>query len=280
MTISNRVAAIQQIAAGKAQHSPSVTLTSGAVTAGIASCGFFTLGLTASTIGTTYPNTLVSLPGVPSPSSPFRNLISTAFPASTKGGWLARIYVIGTLNLTATGNQFTHHAATFPILRTKYGQANQPLNLVPLIYITTQTATTAPAFVLQTSSSGAGYVNQAGSNVVGSKTFTLPAAATAAQSLYLLRLEDGDSAVQDISQINVTSAGTAGTATIFGMEKLSPLIALTTINTVYDGLLGGLGLQDFTPGVATSGTASSYLVWIVTSASATMYGHSITGRNN
>ena len=269
--LTTRAQAIQQIAAGKAQHLVGQSLASGAITAAAATSGWFTISLVANSIGAVYPGTLTNIAGVvPSPSSDFRRVFNTYTHGTTaKCGWLAWLYKIGTLNLASTGNQFTHDAATFPVLRTKYGQASQPVNLIPLMYITTATTTTAPQFILETAAVGNGYVNQAGAGVTGTKTFTCPAAATAIQSGFILRLEDTDCAVQDMTQINVTVAGATGAATIYGMEILTPeLCALVSTGTVSDNLVGSLGLNNIAPAVATSGTASAALVWVGT-ASAT-----------
>lgn len=280
MTIITRVGAIQQMALGRAQNLPTVMVTQATTTGAAAASGFISLGLTTNNIGTSYPGTLVNFPGVPSPANSFRNIWQSNNVSSVKSAWLVILYKIGTVDLTALGNGFTHDTATFPVTRTIYGAANTPVNLVPIIYVTTATTTTAPAFVLETLALGAGYVNQDGSNVIGTKTFTFPNVATAVQSCYILRIEDADSGVRDITQINMTTPTTAGAATIYGMEKICPIITPIAGGTMYDGLLGGFGLKDMTPAIATSGTATSiYAIMTYGSAGATLMGYNVAVRS-
>lgn len=265
--VTTRVQAIQQISAGKAQHLLGASLASGAITSGAAASGFFTISIASNALTTAYPGTLINPAGVvPTPGADFREVFNTYNHATVnKSGFFVRLYLIGTLNLAATGNQFTHDAATFPVTRTIYGAATQAVNLIPVMYLTTATTVTAPQFILETVAVGNGYVNQVGTGVTGTKTFTCPAAATAVQSGFILRLEDTDNAVQDITQINVTVAGSAGAANIYGMEIITPEIcALINTATVSDKLLGGMGFGNLTPAVATSGTATSVLAWVGT----------------
>jgi hypothetical protein len=228
-----------------------------------AAAGFFNGNLSCNAIGTTYPTTLV---GFPLPAGLPNELYTIGAASSASGGagqYLAYFYEIGTVNLAATGDQFTHHAATFPMLRTQYGEASKPITLLPMIYITTATATTAPIMTLKTAAGGAGYVDPDGNNVVGVRTLTLPAAATLAQSSYFFRLEDGDSGIRDITQIDVGTAGSAGAATVYGVELLMPLgtpLAARMVQT--DAAFGGLGLNNLKPAVATSGTATAILGYV------------------
>ncbi len=75
-----------------------------------------------------------------------------------------------------------------------------------------------------------------------------------------MRLEEGDSAVQDVTKIDVQTAGSAGAATIWGMEILAIVNAITASSGFHDSLVGGLHLQDLKPAAATSGSLTSYLV--------------------
>lgn len=270
----NDVAA--QIAQGKALHTLLSGLGTGPGTAATATSGYFSLNIAANIIGTTYPNTLQSfMPGVP--AADFRSVLT--YLVQNRGGYLALLYTLGTLNLTATGNQFTHDAATFPVLGKKFGQSGQPINLIPLLYVTTATSTTAPAFMLNASGGTAGYVNQDGSGVIGTKTFTFPAATTNAQSCFILRLEDGDSSIQDITQIDVTTASATGAATLYGMQKISNFSVPTTQLSVYDSLLGGMGLQNLNPAAATSGSATVILAAVTMfNGGITLYGYNVAVR--
>lgn len=258
MTLTTRLQAIQQQALGRAVAIPIVTAATASITAATANNGFLNFSISPNLQGTTLPNTIVGFPFVNTPSARYRHIRTSFFPI-TRTGWLGIFYKIGTLVLTSTGNQFTHDGATFPVLRNNLFGANTPVRLRPLVYLTAATATTAPSFILKDSGGTAGYVDQDGNSVVGTKTFTFPAAATAIQSTYLLRLEDGDSSVQDITQIDVTAAGSAGSAVIYGFEEICKVGTNLSINTINEGLLGDLNLRDMTPAVATTGTATSFL---------------------
>jgi hypothetical protein len=97
---------------------------------------------------------------------------------------------------------------------------------------------------------------------------TMPAAATAAASAFIIRLEEEDSGVRDISAIEVTTAASAGAATIFGMELLGPISVVRGLQVIYDAAFGGLGMTNLLPAVPTAGTLTSYLV-VVALGSAT-----------
>lgn len=271
---SNRNDLMVKFAQGKGYLYQTIT-TSTAGTAAAANSGNFTAQTMFNSIGSTVPGTLVGFPTPPALASNLSILMSmfNADANSLRGLYLAYFYKIGTIVLTSTGDQFTHDAATFPILRTQFGAASQPLTLLPLIYVTTASSVTAPAFQLQTNAGAAGYTNQDGTTVIGAKTFTFPAAATTTTSGYFLRLEDGDSGVRDISQTKITTASSTGAATIYGIELIAPMGLLhLSMTSVYDGAFSGIGLQDLAPGVATSGTASVMLGLIAMSTTGTITG--------
>lgn len=262
MAITTRADVFSRLLQGKGLLSPGVSEVTGGNTAGNAGAGGYSLQVHASAIGTTYPSTLIDMP--PLPAGLPNELLSVSATALFNAAGpivLVRLYLMGSLNLAATGNQFTHNAGwTAPLLRTIFGQASQPIALMPMIYVTTATATTAPIFTIKTNAGGAGYVDQDGDNVIGTKTFTMPAAATSAQSGFFLRLEDGDSGVRDITQINVDTAGSAGAADIYGVEFLQPTgSAIDSKPKLVDALFGGLGMTDLKPAVPTSGTVPSLL---------------------
>ena len=97
------------------------------ITAGTSTSGLQTVRIHANTIGSSLPGTLVSVPK-PAPSP--KELYSMFYQAATtagRGGFFCNIYRMGTLNMAATGDQFTHDSATFPLL--KLFTANQARKL-------------------------------------------------------------------------------------------------------------------------------------------------------
>lgn len=261
MAITTRNDIFTKHAQGNGQVLPWIVASPSSGTSPVlANTGALHMALHANAIGTTYPGTLVSFPLPPSLPNELFTVGMSASSSTALGMYLAYFYKIGTVNLAVAGDQFTHDAATFPVTRTILGQAAQPVTLIPMIYLTTATVTTIPAFLLKTGAGGAGYVNQDGSNVVGTRTFTYPAAATAVQSGYPLRLELTDSGVRDITQINITTASGAGAATIYGVELLMPLGPVSTEHTsITDSVFGGLGMQNLKPASATTGTVTALL---------------------
>ena len=247
---------------GKIAISLGISLTTTANTAAAAASGISSLALAGNTIGSTYPGTLAGFQQPPAMSGDYINVATIQVnPNSSRLSGFVRVYLAGTLNLTATGDQFTHNAATFPLLRTIYGAASQPVALIPILQLTTATSVTAPAFQIQTNAGGAGYVNQNGTSVIGTKTFTFPAAATATGSCFFLRLNDGDYAARDITQIKVTTASSTGAANIWLMEHIGDAQSTLGAISYYDPIMdGGLRAATLTPAVATSGTASSSLL--------------------
>lgn len=239
-----------------------VNSSSSTTASGVAASGQYTIQLHFNSIGTTINTTLVGLQLPPSlPQSLFLTQCQGNNDSGFMGMYLAYLYKIGTLDLSAVGNRLTHDAATFPVLRTQFGEASKPLSLTPIIYVTTATTVTAAVFGLRTNAGAAGYTNQDGSAVIGTDSnFTMPAAATAINSAFILRLNAGDSGVRDINQININTKATAGAASIFGAELLAPLSQIADqTNFVCDSLFGGFAPMDLKPAVATSGTATSYL---------------------
>jgi len=261
MSITNRNDIFTNIGKGLGVTSQYFTLGNGSSTTGAAAAsGFHTVQLIFNNLGTTIPGTLVGFPLPPAPTNQILGVYGQLSGLVSRCNYLVRLYQLGTLDLTATGDKFTHDGTTFPVTRTQFGAATQALGLVPIVYITTATTTTPAVFRLRTAGGAAGYTNQDGNTVIGTKTMTLPAAATAINSAFIMRLEDGDSAVQDITKIEVTTAASAGAATIFGAEILMQLETLNATATTYDALFGGLGMNDLTPAAKTGGSAlTSYL---------------------
>jgi len=261
MTIANRTQYLQNMAKGLGFFSPLIASGS-TITAGAAASGFFTLQIRANGIGSSYPSTLIKYPTPPTPPSDLMIGHQAVAMNSTTANQhsLVLLYKLGTLNLAATGDQFTHDTATFPVTRTVMGASTTPISLIPLIQITTATTTTAAVFRLRTAGGSAGYVNQDGTSVIGTKTMTLPSAATSANSCFIFRLEEGDTAITDISNIEVTTAAATGAATIWGMETLSASPNHASPGPfAQDHLFGGLSPVKILPAAATSGTASTVL---------------------
>lgn len=258
---------LKQQARGKYVMRMGVTATTLAVSASGASSGFISVTMTGNSIGSTLPSTIADFP---IPTGITGDLWSVAsvdgFNTSLRGWMFARIYKVGTVNLTATGNQFTHDAATFPLLRTEFGVANKPQALWAVIQVTTALSVTAAALTMN-------YVNQDGNSVTGTRTFTFPAATTGQGSTYFLPLEQGDYAVRDVSAINVTTASTTGAATVWLMEQLAPTYNAFSGAITADYLSGhGLAVTNQTPAVATSGTATTNTVYALFGASAASAG--------
>lgn len=259
MAIQTHQDILKNMALGRCGVIDIKTLATGTITAANSTSGLVTSQMISNSIGSTYPGTIVGFPLGNFNSSYWVRMV-TRTNTATRGGWLANFYKIGTLVITATGDQFTHDAATFPILKTSLGQASQPLTLIPIVRVTTALTTTAAAFRLQTSGGAAGYTDQDGDSTVGTVTFTFPSATTAVNSCFTLRLESGDSGIRDISQIRIDTAASAGAADIWGVELIAPVLSqfATSEETVSDQIYGGLSLWPAHLGVATSGSVTAF----------------------
>lgn len=259
---------LKQYAKGLAHTSITQPLGAGVPTTATVNSGGMTINVSAMQIGTTYPNTII---GFHESKKPSANLMLIQDMLRGNGAnassFNVRLYRAGTLSLTSTGNQFTADSATFPLLRTQFGQANQPIALIPVIQVTTATSVTAPVIQLATSGGGAGYTDQDGNATVGNVNFTFPAAATAVSSWYRLRLNVGDYACRAINQINVVTASTTGAATIWLMELLSPVQSLVSAPATFDALFGSAFMpSNINPAVPTSGSVTSIRAGIATMA--------------
>ena len=170
--------------------------------------------------------------------------------ASTRVGayWIALAHKIGDVNLSATGQQLTHASTGFPLSRT---MAEGPVAVrgFPAMLITTATSTTAPVI------GNIKYVNQDGITVTCAQSFTFPATNTLAGSSYLLSIEDADSSVQDILEVNVTTAAAAGAASLYLIEPVLPAsVFVAGMVSQSDGLRGArFGLPRINPPAPASG---------------------------
>lgn len=267
MAITTRNSILTNKGKGKGIQIPLICAATQAGTAPAAASGFAPVSITFNAIGTTLPSTIQGFP-LPAglPNELFANLLEVNYATNgaTKSIHLAYFYKMGTLDLanaaTPPYDGFTHDAGWSGTLRrTVLGAANTDISLIPLLHITTATATSAPAFILKTTAGGAGYKNQAGSSIVGTKTFTLPGAITAQGSAYILRVEDEDSAIQDMTQMSVTTKGSAGAATVYGVEILASAPGLLSFQGVSDQLFGGLNMCNLAPAVPSTGSVTAYL---------------------
>lgn len=257
----------KQQARGKYVMRMGTTSTALAVSAAGATAGFISLSFTGNAIGSTLPSTIAEF-ATPEGITGDRWSIASVdgFNTSLRGWMFARIYKVGTVVLTATGNQFTHDAATFPLLRTEFGVSNKAQALWAVIQVTTALSTTAAALTMD-------YVDQDGNSVTGTRTFTFPAATTGQGSVYFLPLEQGDWAVRDVSAINVTTASATGAATVWLMEQLQPTYNAFAGPITADYVSGhGLAVTNQTPAVATSGTATTNTVFSIFGASSAASG--------
>lgn len=259
----------EKLGQGLGMAMPVVTAAGAIGTAAALASGFINVSILSNSVGSTFPGTLVSFPFPPAPSAPISPTFGLIGNMGNRSGLLARLYRIGTLNLAATGNQFTHDSATFPLLRTEFGETNKPISLIPLIQVTTALTTTAATLRLRNATGPAsGYTNQDGTAQTGNIDFTFPSATTAANSTYVPMLNVAtsglrDSGVRDVSNIDVTTAAGAGAATIWGMEPIMPLAHFSNAGGGFtDAVMSGMLGSDTAPAVPTAGTLTSLLAFI------------------
>lgn len=246
---------LKQQARGKYVMRIGQSATAQSISAANANCGFISVGFVGNTIGTTLPNTFGEFLAPAGIASDLWSVASLdGFSSSFRGWMFARIYKVGTVVLTATGNQFTHDSATFPLLRSEFGASNRPQALWAVIQVTTALSTTAAALTMD-------YVDQDGNSVTGTRTFTFPAVTTGQGSVYFLPLEQGDWAVRDVTAINITTASAAGAATVWLMEQLEPTYNVFAASLTADYVSGhGLAVTNQNPATATTGTVTTSAV--------------------
>lgn len=233
-------------------------VASGATTAAVPASGGVTTGLLFNNLGTTLYSTLKGFPKFSQMAASRDVRLMSLRNANTRelSGWLCRANLIGTLNPNATGQRLTHVATTYPLKRNRRGAA-RPIRGIPYILITTTTSTTAFALTMD-------YVNQDGTPVIGTKTYTAPATNAAQGTGGWLPLEKGDVAIQDITALNVSVAAAAGAANIYLMEPIIMASSLLTGHTTEtDGLRGSRFVPpSVQPPAPTAGVLDSELVFM------------------
>jgi hypothetical protein len=240
--------------------------------AAVIASGNLSLQIWANAIGTAQTSGAFTLTGFQLPAGLPAQLVPTLqfVRGAAACGWvLCRLYRFGTLNLAASANTdcFTHDSTFTSLSRTQLGQATQTITLTPIVVVTTTLTTTAAVLQLTgAAGSGSGYVNQNGVSQTGNlaTNFTFPSTTTAVGSAFVLRLNNGDSGVQNITHVNLPTAAGAGAASVYGMEVLAtiPNPTATPIPAAHDCLFGGFNLMDLTPATPNSGTVTSLLVLI------------------
>lgn len=274
---ANRNEVWQNMAKGLGVFAPYIVQSATGASAGNSGIGYYSVQINPNLIGSTVPGTLVDLEYPPALANAHLITGFGSQGARNASFTLARLYKFGTVDFTATGDKFTHDAATFPVLRKVYGQTSQPIALRPYLLITTTVGPTAVTFRMRTAAGGTGYVDQDGNNTVGTLTHTMPAASTGTPSGFYMRLESGDVGVRDISAVEITGGvGTTptGAGTLYGMEPLLNIGGITALtHLIRDNTFAGLSCGDLAPAVATSGTASSILVIIIQAVTSNIQGH-------
>lgn len=233
MAITGIAELIKKIASGKSSIILTNSISPGTVTAANANCGFQTLSFSSNTIGTTYPNALVTSENNNNSIINVCNLSNSA--GSGRSSYLTRIYKIGSASLTTLGSALSHVTPNpFPLIYNEMGTTFN-LPLIPIIQVTTSISGTAPAFTFT-------YTNQNNSVVSSDKTFTFPSATTLVNSVYFLPLNYGDYGAIDINTITITTTGTTGTVNIWLMEIVDNLFSYNQCAVPIDNV-GGMGLN-------------------------------------
>lgn len=260
MSFSTLKSIRQKIATGKGFINPFVTqeMLSGGTAVG-QNGGWLSMRPFAEE-GSTYPGTLNDT-FFPQVSGSNNFLIQSLILNQVENpGWLCRFYRMGTVNLAATGSQFTADAATFPVRRTIMGVSNVAIPLVPLLYITTATTTTAFVFRLQTGAGGNGYEDEAGTATVGTVSLTAPSAAMATGTAMPIFPNPNGPMISKILDVRIDTASATGAATIWGAELLMPFGSYANqVGTFKDGLYGGLCMPLLEAASPVSGSLTSFL---------------------
>lgn len=258
MALTGNTDIILNLARGNGVLAFHCALANGTLTAGAAGCGYFSNSLNPATVGTTLPGTIQSLLQAGVNGNVNVNFFSGG--AGTVDEFsLCWIYQVGTVNLAATGDQFTH-SGTFTRLQRTIGGSTTNISYLAYIYITTATTVAAPVFTISTGGATAGYADQDGNAHTGTVTHTMPSATTAVQGLYNLMPNAGDTAFTDITQINVSAAGGAGAGTIYAVEPLCPNFGIGGYLGHADQVFGGIAPGYLNPATPDAGSVTSALV--------------------
>lgn len=258
MPITSRADIIDRLAKGQGRLDHMQGVSAVAFTAATATSGSISATLGLNAIGSTLWATRKGFPNNDEAQGPMRVVNFQGVNTRIGTTCLARLYLLGTINLTSTsGNRFTPDAATFPVLATRMGVASQRVPLVPLALVTTATTVAAAAFTFD-------YVNEDGTSRVGNKAFTMPAAVTLVGSGFILPVNEVDVAVTAMTSVTVTTAATAGILTLFGADILA--VASTTVAGVtpqFQNLAIDPVLTNASQHPATAGSVSSILATII-----------------
>jgi hypothetical protein len=243
----------QRLLTGKGMLRPLLAATNGVLTLANATSGHFTLSLNPNHVGTTAPGTLQSFL-VPDGTSQMRVVAKEASMGTIDDTWLGHFYLLGTVDLTSTsGNRFTHSSTFTRVRRTRFGTADSPISLLPLLYLTAASSTTVAQYTMT-------YVNQNGDAVTGAVVNALPNAVTNVQALYNIMLDDGHTAVLDVTAITVSTATTGATANLYGFEPLIPAFCPFAGAISYtDAIYGGLSMSHLRPATPDAGAVTSFL---------------------
>lgn len=219
-------------------------------TSAAATSGYISASVCWNTIGTTLGTSYsgIHIPqGLSGNLRPIRMDLGMATPTTI---FLCLIYKLGTITVSATGSEFTHNPNfTGPINRTNGRMGTSTaINMMPLIF--THAADTVAAAVYSLT-----YVNQLGNSITGVKTMIDPSITTAIGSGFIHRLEDGDSAIQDVTAANVGTASTTGTKFVLGLEPLAVGgTDVSGIPSTDDLLFSPPSMHDMLPGTPTTGS--------------------------
>lgn len=240
-------------------------IASGGTTPATTASGGMTFQILSGLIGATLPGTRI---GFPIPAGAFngrdvRLTLIRSLGTRVNSYGIANFIKLGTVDFTATGQRFTHHASTGPYSKKQMNQS-APVHGPLLLDFQTSTSVTAPIIT------NIKYVNQDGVTVTGTSSFTAPAAATLFGSGFLLPLDPPDSGVQDLIEINVGTASSTGTANVYLVEHLDFCSQQTAlIEVLSDNVFGGFSPVLVNPPVAAVGTADVRLMPYGMGASAT-----------
>lgn len=251
-------------------------VASGGTTASTTAAGGMTLQMLSHGIGASLPGTRVG-PLIPGGTFTGRDVrLALLRSQGTRIGSyaLGNFVKLGTLNFTATGQRFTHHSSTGPYSKKQMNQ-QQPIHGPLVIDFQQATSVTAPII------GSVKYVNQDGVTVTGTQTWTAPNIATVLGSGFLLPLDAPDSGIQDVIEINVTTASTTGQANVYLLEHLDFCAQQTALlEALSDSVFGGFSPTLVNPPTAASGTADvrllPYCLGVAATNLATIMGTMVT----